>query len=102
MLSIFLSVWIHFYTKIAEMPDSMLEDGELKVYFTHTYSSCERGANECNNYMLRRFIPNGKSVSDYSANDICFFVDCINGLPRKFSVMPHLKNYSTASSIAFA
>ena len=33
--------------------------------------------------MLRRFIPKGKSSSDYDADDICFFADCINGLPRK-------------------
>ena len=33
--------------------------------------------------MLRRFIPKGKSISDYTAEDVCFFADCINGLPRK-------------------
>ena len=33
--------------------------------------------------MLRRFIPKGKSISDYTADEICFFADCINGLPRK-------------------
>ena len=62
---------------------SLLEDGELKVYFTHPYSSCEKGTNECHNRMLRRFIPKGKSISDYTADEICFFADCINGLPRK-------------------
>lgn len=62
---------------------SELEDGELKVYFTHPYTSCEKGTNECHNRMLRRFIPKGKCVADFSADDICFFADCINGLPRK-------------------
>ena len=62
---------------------SELEDGELKVYFTHPYTSCEKGTNECHNRMLRRFIPKGRSISDYSADDICFFADCISGLPRK-------------------
>lgn len=62
---------------------SLLEDGELKVYFTHPYSSCEKGTNECHNRMLRRFIPKGKSISDYTADEICFFADCINGLLRK-------------------
>ena len=33
--------------------------------------------------MLRRFIPKGKSISDYGAGEICFFADCINGLSRK-------------------
>lgn len=59
------------------------EDGKLRVYFTHPYSSCEKGTNECHNRMLRRFIPKGKSISDYTAYEICFFADCINGLPRK-------------------
>ena len=62
---------------------SLLENGTLKVYFTHPYSSCEKGTNECHNRMLRRFIPKGKSISDYTADDICFFADCINSLPRK-------------------
>ena len=62
---------------------SLLEEGGLKVYFTHPYSSWEKGTNECHNRMLRRFIPKGKSISDYAADEICFFADCINGLPRK-------------------
>lgn len=62
---------------------SKLESGELKVYFTHPYTSCEKGTNECHNRMLRRFIPKWKRISDYSADEICFFADCINGLPRK-------------------
>ena len=33
--------------------------------------------------MLRRFIPKGKSIDDYSADDILFFADKINNLPRK-------------------
>lgn len=62
---------------------SLIEDGESKVYFTHPYSSFEKGTNECHNRMLRRFIPKGKSISDFTADEICFFADCINGLPRK-------------------
>jgi len=33
--------------------------------------------------MLRRFIPKGKSIEDYSEEDIQFFADHINALPRK-------------------
>lgn len=55
----------------------------IEVYFTHPYSSWERGTNECHNRMLRRFIPKGKSIADYNADDILFFADRINGLPRK-------------------
>ena len=62
---------------------SLFENGSLKVYFTHPYSSFEKGTNECHNHMLRRFIPKGKSISGYTADEICFFADCINSLPRK-------------------
>ena len=47
------------------------------------YSSFEKGTNECHNRMLRRFVPKGKSISDYSQEDIAYFADIINGLPRK-------------------
>ncbi|SCY82690.1 hypothetical protein SAMN02910441_02489, partial [Ruminococcus sp. YE282] len=49
----------------------------------HPYSSYEKGTNECHNKMLRRFIPKGKSIDDYSADDILYFADKINNLPRK-------------------
>ena len=62
---------------------SKLEEKGIAVYFTHPYSSCEKGTNECHNRMLRRFIPKGKSINDYSADDIMFFADKINNLPRK-------------------
>lgn len=60
-----------------------LEGDHMCVYFTHPYSSCEKGTNECYNRMLRRFIQKGKSISDYTADEICFFADFINGLQRK-------------------
>lgn len=62
---------------------SMQETKETKVYFTHPFSSWEKGTNECHNRMLRRFIPKGKSFTDYSIDDVLFFADRINGLPRK-------------------
>ena len=33
--------------------------------------------------MLRRFIPKGKSMVNYSQEDIDYFADIINGLPRR-------------------
>ena len=62
---------------------SDFESSGIGVYFTHPYSAWEKGTNECHNKMLRRFIPKGKSIADYSADDILFFADRINGLPRK-------------------
>lgn len=62
---------------------SDLEAKGIGVYFTHPYTSCEKGTVECHNRMLRRFIPKGKSISNYTADDILIFADFINGLPRK-------------------
>ena len=53
------------------------------VYFTHPYSSWEKGTNECHNKLLRRFIPKGVSMSGYSAEDIAYMADWANTLPRK-------------------
>lgn len=66
------------FTRLSE-----LKEDDVKVYFAHPYSSWERGTNECHNRMLRRFIPKGKSIADYSEEDIQFFADRINALPRK-------------------
>ena len=61
---------------------SRVEEKGISVYFTHPYSSYEKGTNECHNRMLRRFIPKGKSINDYSADDLLYFSDKINNLPR--------------------
>lgn len=56
----------------------------VKVYFTHPYSSYERGTNERHNGMLRRFLPKGIAINGYSTDDIAFIEDWCNTLPRKF------------------
>ena len=53
------------------------------VYFTHPYSSWEKGTNECHNKLLRRFIPKGISMTRYSVEEIAFMADWANSLPRK-------------------
>ena len=62
---------------------SLSEYGKTKIYFAHPHSSFGRGTVECHNRMFRRFIPKGKSIEDYPADDICFFADSINGLTAK-------------------
>jgi len=57
--------------------------GETEVYFTHPFSSWEKGTNECHNRLLRRFVPKGRSIEDYTQDDIAFIADWSNGLPRK-------------------
>lgn len=66
------------FAKLAE-----LASHGIKVYFTHPYSSWEKGTNECHNKLLRRFIPKGVSRAGYSAEDIAYMADWANTLPRK-------------------
>ena len=54
-----------------------------KVYYCHPYSSWERGTNENINKMIRRFIPKGAIMEDYSKNDILKIQQWINNYPRK-------------------
>ena len=63
---------------------SDLEKGtQTKVYFAHPYTSCEKGSIENHNGLIRRFIPKGKRIADYSDEDILAVELWTNGLPRK-------------------
>jgi len=59
------------------------DDSDTKVYFTHLYSSFEKGTNERHNGLIRRFIPKGNYMSDYNASDISFIEEWMNTLPRR-------------------
>ncbi len=69
-------------------------DTNTFVYFTHPYSSFEKGTNERHNGLIRRFIPKGKRMSDYDASDIAFIEEWMNTLPIR-----HLKNFSRSNWI---
>ncbi|MFR4582798.1 IS30 family transposase [Clostridium cadaveris] len=64
-------------------------ESDVKIYFTHPYTSCERGTNERHNGLLRRFIPKGNNINGYTIDDIAFVEDWCNTLPRK------ILNYQT-------
>jgi len=53
------------------------------VYFARPYASYERGSNEKHNGLLRRYIPKGKAISDYSRHAIKRIYQTLNNLPRK-------------------
>ncbi len=36
------------------------------IYFAHPYTSCEKGSMERHNGLIRRFIPKGKRIGNYS------------------------------------
>ena len=53
------------------------------VYFAHPYTSCEKGTVERHNGLIRRFIPKGKRIDSYSADQISNIEIWCNSLPRK-------------------
>ncbi len=53
-----------------------------KVYYAHPYSSYERGTNENTNRMIRRWIPKGTDIDQYTEEYIAFIQDWINSYPR--------------------
>lgn len=57
--------------------------GISDVYFTHPYSSWERGTNEHHNGIIRRFIPKGQSLKPITNSTIKQIMSWMNNLPRK-------------------
>lgn len=55
----------------------------LTVYYAHPYSSWERGTNERNNRIIRRYIPKGKSMAKLTQTDCDNIAAAINAMPRK-------------------
>lgn len=62
---------------------NIAEAYKSEVYFAHPYSSYERGTNERHNGLIRRFIPKGKSILNYSDEAIKKIETWCNQLPRK-------------------
>ena len=67
------------FAELAELENNTT----TKVYFTHPYSSWERGSNERHNGLLRRMVPKGKRIDKYTSDDILFTADWCNLLPRR-------------------
>lgn len=53
-----------------------------KIYYAHPYCSGERGTNENNNRLIRRWIPKGVDMKDISTSFIKHIEDWINDYPR--------------------
>jgi IS30 family transposase len=72
------------FADCAGLERSCLRDGEkrTKVYYCHPWSSCERGSNENQNKMIRRWIPKGTPIENYTAEEIDRIGEWINDYPR--------------------
>ena len=53
------------------------------VYYAHPYTSCDKGTVERRNGLIRRFIPKGNYINNYSLQDIINIETWCNSLPRK-------------------
>ena len=53
------------------------------IFYCHPYTSSERGTNENQNKLIRRFIPKGASIDEYSEEEIKYIEHWINNYPRK-------------------
>ncbi|WP_369791734.1 transposase, partial [Selenomonas sp. FOBRC9] len=57
--------------------------GDIPVYYAHPYTPSERGTNERQNGMVRRFIPKGTDIACLTPDTIQQVEDWMNNLPRK-------------------
>ena len=53
------------------------------VYYAHPYSAWERGSNENANKLIRRFIPKGPDIGEFSHERIKMIEHWINNYPRR-------------------
>ena len=72
------------FADCAGMEKSCLHEGQrTKVYYCHPYSSWERGSNENQNKLIRRWIPKGTPIENYTDEEIKEIEAWINNYPRK-------------------
>ena len=58
------------------------KEKRTSIYYAHPYCSGERGSNENNNRLIRRWIPKGTLIDDISKEFIQKIEDWINNYPR--------------------
>ncbi|SFQ11015.1 Transposase and inactivated derivatives, IS30 family [Salibacterium halotolerans] len=80
--SIFQSITSDNGSEFSELTEAVDCD-QVSVYYTHPYTSSERGTNERHNGLIRRFIPKGQSIDDLDDTVIAYVENWCNTLPRK-------------------
>ena len=68
----------------AEFMDAKsIEDMGITYFYAHSYCSYERGSNENNNKLIRRFIKKGEDIAKYSKSYIKKIERFLNDYPRQ-------------------
>lgn len=70
------------YESLEKSCDRRKTKPRIKIYYAHPYRSGERGSNENNNRLIRRFIPKGTNITTISEEYIQEIENWINNLPR--------------------
>ena len=63
------------------------------LYYCHPYTSCERGSNENNNRLIRRYLPKGQTMRNVRQKDCDDIAGRINSMHRK------ILGYRTAAEL---
>lgn len=63
--------------------EGITKNGRTKLYYCHPYCSGERGSNENNNKLVRRWIPKGDDIGLYTDAEVKAMQDWMNNYPRK-------------------
>lgn len=71
----------------------LVKKQRTEIYYAHPYSAFERGTNENLNRMIRRFIPKGCDINQYSKQEIKRIENWLNNYPRK------LLDYQTPNEV---
>lgn len=77
---VFRSITCDNGSEFATLPQ-LLPDTD--IYYAHPYSAYERGLNEKQNSLIRRFFPKGRSLDGISPDAVQRVEDWINRFPRK-------------------
>lgn len=78
--SVFKTITSDNGPEFAELPRLL---PTVDMYYADPYSSYQRGTNEKQNSLIRRFFPKGRSFDNVSDSSIAAVEDWINHLPRK-------------------
>ena len=65
----------------------------IPIYYAHPYSAYERGLNEKQNSLIRRFLPKGRSFDGVTDEQIREMQDWINQLPENLFITVRRRNY---------
>lgn len=78
--AVFRSITSDNGSEFASLPQIL---PDTPIYYAHPYSSYERGLNEKQNSLIRRFFPKGHSLDDVSPDIVQRVQDWCNNFPRK-------------------